>query len=313
MSMNLETITPKEYLTRKGVAFRESGKELITHCLFNGCDSDSRANEAHLYFDAETGQYECKKCGEKGNLVTLAKHFGDGISEIALNPITPTQNPRKSTKFDAELVETCHLALPAHIRQYLNARGISDAVIDAHKLGWGKFYGKQWITIPIKDIYGNYAFFKLRQDPAYGNDKITYPRGAEAQLYSWENLGNPGDQLVICEGEMDCLLLLTKGINAITSTHGAGTFRKEWAEKVGKGRKIYICFDNDEAGKKGAERVAKMVENGGTETYIITLPQEVEEHGDITDYLVKLNGNPDDLFGKYAKEYPEKIDTSQFK
>ena len=112
--MELQTITIKEYLTRKGIAFRESGKEIITHCVFNGCDRDSRSGEAHLYFDAETGQYECKKCGEKGNLVTLAKHFGDGINEIALTPHNST-NPRKSTKFDAELVEACHSALPAHI------------------------------------------------------------------------------------------------------------------------------------------------------------------------------------------------------
>ena len=311
--MQLQTIIPKEYLTRKGVAFRESGKELIAHCLFNGCDKDSRGNEAHLYFDAETGQYECKKCGEKGNIVTLAKHFGDGISEIALNPITPTQNPRKSTKFDAELVETCHLALPANIRQYLNARGVSDAVIDVHKLGWGKFYGKNWITIPIQDIYGAFRFFKLRQDPNAGDDKITYPKGVEAQIYGWETLTNLNNPLIICEGELDRLALLSKNIPAITSTHGAMTFKQEWCEKVGKGRKIYVCFDNDDAGKKGAEKVAKMMENGGNETYIIALPQEVGEGGDITDYLVKLNGNPDDLFGKYAKEYPERIDTSQFK
>src|SRR3989344_2851939 len=179
--MELQTITIKEYLTRKGIAFRESGKELITHCLFNGCDKDSRVNEAHLYFDAETGQYECKKCGEKGNLVTLTKHFGDGIQEIALNPKPPALNPRKSTKFDAELVETCHLALPANIRQYLNARGISDAVIDEHKLGWGNFYGKWWIVFPIKNKEGQFIFLKLKRDPndSSNTDKgKTYPIGA---------------------------------------------------------------------------------------------------------------------------------------
>jgi hypothetical protein len=309
----LQTITIKEYLTRKNINFRESGKELITHCLFNGCDNDSRANEAHLYFDAETGQYECKKCGEKGNLVTLAKHFGDGIQEIALNPRISTKEPPSGTKFDAELVETCHQALPSHIRQYLNARGITDAVIDAHKLGWGRFYNKWWITIPIPDVYGAFQFFKLRQDPNAGDDKITYPKGVEAQIYGWDLLPNTTEKIVICEGELDRLALLSKNIPAITSTHGAMTFKQEWCEKIGKGRKIYICYDNDDAGKKGAEKVAKMVENGGNETYIITLPQEVGEGGDITDYLVKLNGNPDDLFGKYAKAYPEKIDTSQFK
>jgi len=310
--MELQTITIKEYLTRKGIAFRESGKEIITHCLFNGCDKDSRGNEAHLYFDVETGQYECKKCGEKGNLVTLAKHFGDGIQEIAVNPITP-HNSSKSTRFDAELVETCHLALPAHIRQYLNARGVSDAIIDAHKLGWGKFYGKNWITIPIKDIYGAFQFFKLRRDPNAGDEKITYPKGVEAQIYGWEMLTDANNPLVICEGELDRLALLSKNIPAITSTHGAMTFKQEWCEKLGKGRKIYICYDNDDAGKKGAEKTAKLLGTTGNEIFIVSLPQEVGDGGDITDYLVKLNGNPDDLFGKYAKEYPEKIDTSQFK
>ncbi len=299
--MNLTNITIKDYLSQKGITFRESGRELITKCLFNDCDRDSKGDEAHLYFSIETGQYDCKKCGEKGNLLTLAKHFGD---------TGPKQ--RKTTDFNAELIEKCHLALPPHIREYLHKRGLTDAVIDEYKLGYGQFYRKPWITIPIKDIYGNYSFFKLRQDPAFGDDKITYPKGAEAQLYDWENLTKPNLSLVICEGEMDRLLLLSKGVPAITSTHGAMTFKDEWGEKVGKDRKVYICYDKDEAGKKGSERVAKMMENGGCETYVITLPEEVGEHGDITDYFMKLGGSVDDLFGKYAKPYPERIDTSQF-
>lgn len=301
--MNLANITIKEYLTKKGISFRESGNEIITKCLFNNCDNDSRDNEAHLYFSAETGQYDCKKCGEKGNLVTLAKHFGDTVPK-----------PRTTNTFNAELVEKCHLALPSHIREYLHKRGLTDTVIDEYKLGYGQFYRKPWITIPIKDIYGNYSFFKLRQDPAFGNDKITYPKGAEAQLYDWEMLAktDTDKQLVISEGELDRLLLLSKGVQAITSTHGAMTFKDEWVEEIKKDKKIYVCFDNDDTGKKGAERVAKIVENSGCETYIITLPEEVGEHGDVTDYFVKLGGSVDDLFGKYAKPYPERIDTTQF-
>src|ERR1035437_2840761 len=299
--MNLKTITIKEYLTQKGIPVRESGGELITKCLFNECDRDSKGDEAHLYFSIETGQYDCKKCGEKGNILSLAKHLGDAV-----------QKTRTTTPFDMELVEKCHVALPPSIREYLHKRGLTDAVIDAYKLGYGQFYRKQWITIPIKDIYGNYSFFKLRQDPTFGNDKITYPKGAEAQLYDWETLANPSNPLVICEGELDRLLLVSKNVSAITSTHGAMTFKDEWSEKVGKSRKVYICFDTDEAGQKGAVRVAKMLENVGCETYITTLPKEVGEHGDITDYFIKLNGSVEDLFGKYAKEYPERIDTSKF-
>ncbi len=301
--MNLSDITIREYLTQKSITFRECGRELITKCLFNDCDRESRGGEAHLYFNAETGQYDCKKCGEKGNLITLAKHLGD------VGPKT-----RKINTFNTELVEKCHLALPFHIREYLHKRGLSDAVINEYKLGYGQFYRKPWITIPIKDIYGNYSFFKLRQDPAFGNDKITYPKGAEAQVYGWDILSNIDNdkQLIISEGEMDRLLLLSRGMLAITSTHGAMTFKEEWVGKIPKNTRVYICFDNDEAGKKGSERVAKMVENSGYETHIITLPEEVGEAGDITDYFIKTNGSIDDLFHKYAKPYPERIDTSQF-
>lgn len=313
MNRNFETIPAKQYLTSKGIQFRENGKELVVRCLFNDCDKDSKGAEAHFYINAETGQYECKKCGERGNLITLAKHLGDGLSDIALNSELSARVSKRKAVFDARSVDEAVMALPDRIRAYLKNRGLSDGVIDLHKLGFGKFYGKNWITIPIKDIYGEYRFFKLRQDPSEGNDKITYPKGAEAQIYDWESLNDDDDKVVICEGELDRLALLFRNINAVTSTHGAMTFKEDWCDKFDKQKKIYICYDNDEAGRKGAERVAKMLHNGKREIHIITLPQEVGDGGDITDYLTKLNGDPDDLFAKYAKPYPEKIDTSKFK
>ncbi len=307
--MQLQTITMKEYLIRKDITFREFNGELIIHCVFNGCDDDSVGKEAHLYISAATGQYHCKKCGARGNIFTLAKHFGDGVEEIALNPRMSKIKPPRVAKFDAGLVETCHRALPANIGRYLNDRGITDAIISAYKLGWGKFYGRWWITIPIKDAEGNHTFLKLRRDPedtTNPNKYKCYPVGSKATIFGWDILRGNEDRIVICEGEFDCMLLIARGVPAITSTAGVGTFKEEWVERIGKGRKIYICFDvNDktDAGKKGAESVAKMLENTGNEIFIITLPDEVGEGGDITDYLVKLNGNPDDLFGKYAKRF----------
>lgn len=304
--MEFPTITIKEYLTQKGIGFRESGKEIVARCPFADCDNDSRDNEAHWYVNPETSQYDCKKCGAQGNLKTLMKHFGDNAPQ-------DTPRTRTAPTFDADIVEKCHEALPPHIREYLRKRGLTDAVIDANKLGYGQFYRKPWITIPIKDIYGNYAFFKLRQDPAFGDDKITYPKGAEAQLYDWQTLENAGGSLVICEGELDRLALVSKGITAVTGTHGAGTFKENWVEPVRKCGKVYICFDLDDAGRKGAERVAKMLEAAGADQInVITLPPELGEHGDITDYFAKHGGTVEDLFGKYAKPYPERIETSRF-
>lgn len=304
--MNSQDTTVREYLAQKGIEFRESAGELVAKCVFADCDQDSRGTEAHWYINPETSQYDCKKCGSQGNLKTLMAHFGDDVSRDELPP-------KKVPTFDAGLVEKHHQALPSHIREYLRKRGLTDAVIDTYKLGYGQFYRKQWITIPVKDVYGNYAFFKLRQDPSMGNDKITYPKGAEAQIYDWQTLDKPTEAIIICEGELDCLALASSGITAVTSTHGAMTFKESWVKHIQKHDKVYVCFDLDDAGRKGAERVARMVENGGlSEIKIITLPPELGEHGDVTDYFVKIGGTTEDLFGKYSKPYPEKIDTTQF-
>ena len=123
----------KEYLSQKGISYRESGKELIAKCIFSNCDSNSRENEGHLYFDIDTSQYQCKKCDAKGNIITLQKHFVDVIEKEKkknIKSITPT------------MVEKIHEALPIEIIEYLHARGISDEIIKSQKLGYMNQYGK---------------------------------------------------------------------------------------------------------------------------------------------------------------------------
>lgn len=319
--MNVPTITIKEYLTRRGISFREANGECITRCLFNDCDQDSRPNEAHLYFSSETGQYDCKKCGAQGNIITLAKHLGDTIQDIAINPRKPvTKTSENLRKFRPASVEELHQALPDRIRGYLNARGLTDAVISDYKLGWGQFYGKWWITIPIRDKEGRYSFFKLRQDPedTSSPDKYKfYPSGSNATIFGWDMLEGNKDSIVICEGEFDCMLLNAQGVPAITSTAGAMTFKEEWIEKLKNLKKIYLCFDKDDAGEKGVQRLAPLLEKILPKAAIfkINLPERMIGGKDVTDYFTKYNGTPDELIYKCSQEIAGKqpIDTSKFK
>lgn len=290
-----ETITIREYLERKGIPFKEANGELISQCVFCGKDK-------HLYFSAETGQYDCKVCGEKGNLVTLARHLGDNLADIRLDkPSMPPEKPK--AYFDTTLVDKCSAVLPQEIRQYLNYRGITDEMIEKKKLGWGYFYGKNWITIPIKNFSGNYTHFKLRENPLEkeGDAKyMFYPAGNPATLYGYETLQG-STKVVLCEGEFDQMILEGNKIAAATSTAGAGTFKREWLEFFHGCQEIHVCFDLDEAGKKGASRVIQELSVvSGAKIHMITLPSELGEGGDITDYFAK-GYTAEDLFAQYSE------------
>src|SRR5436309_10955920 len=157
----------------------------------------------------------------------------------------------------AALAANYHKALPGRIRQYLNNRGITDLLIDCHLLGWN---GNR-ITIPIFNREGEVAFFKFARDP---EDKVPGPKmlaspGSYVELYGWEEVLKSPSQIIICEGEFDRLVLEVQGFIAVTSTGGAAVFRREWAAEFQTIPSVYVCYDLDEAGTRGAERVASLI------------------------------------------------------
>jgi DNA primase len=203
-----------------------------------------------------------------------------------------------TTLFD--LATQYHRALPGRLRAYLNNRGIGDPVIDRHLLGWNGWR----ITIPIFDREGSLAFFKFARDPddPRASPKMLASPGSRVELYDWAEVLAGPQAIVICEGEFDRLVLETQGIPAVTSTGGAGTFRPEWAKEFGSIPDVYICFDRDEAGRRGARRVAALIPHAK----IVELPEEVGEGGDVTDFFVGLGLSHEDFAGllKEAKPSP---------
>jgi DNA primase len=191
-----------------------------------------------------------------------------------------------------------HDALPMRIREYLNHRGIRDAVIDAHLLGWD---GRR-ITIPIFNREGQLSFFKRAKDPddQTPGPKMLTPAGGSAELYGWERLRGEPPRIVICEGEFDRLVLEGQGIAAVTSTGGAGVFRRDWAGVFRSIPEVFICFDRDDAGRMGALRVASLIAHAR----LVELPEAVGEGGDVTDFFVRLGKAHDDFDALLALAAP---------
>lgn len=169
--------------------------------------------------------------------------------------------------------------IPPKIIEWLHARGISDAVIQSHNMGWTDTH----ISIPICDLEGKFLFNKYRRDPFSEEEgpKYKYDYGTTAQLFN-AHLLNRSSCVHIVEGEMDALALESKGYVAVSTTGGAGTWKDEWTELLA-GKEIFICYDNDEAGVKGAVKLLTKMPGK-----LVLIPRE-KKIKDITDYLVQEN------------------------
>jgi len=131
-------------------------------------------------------------------------------------------------------------------------------------------YGEQ-IAFPIKDINGKFLFNKYR-NLAEGQPKFVYDPGNSAQLYNSEAIKD-SEYVFIFEGEPDVWKAGEDGIPAVCSTSGAGTFEKSWVELL-VGKKVIICYDNDQPGVLGAEKVAEIIPG----SLILKLPLGVKDY-----------------------------------
>ncbi len=304
----LKQINPVEFYKEYGLDITKKGNH---KCCLPGHDDKTPS----LSINLQNGLFNCFGCSRSGNMIQwhIQHHsveIKEALKQIAEKfNITSTEakhkrkrEVNKEAEIDlTELVEKCHQDLPGEIRTYLNNRGIPETLIKKYKLGWGKLYGKHWITIPIKSKSGGYSLLKLRRPPSEeGTDTPkmkVYPVSAKHELFDHETL-EKSDWVVICEGEMDKLVLEAHGIPAITFTGGAGTFKTEWKEYIAelvqakKLTKITVLYDNDEPGKKGAEKAVQvLLEIKGLRVHKIDLPEMQNGHKDVTDYLVHEKGD----------------------
>ncbi len=195
------------------------------------------------------------------------------------------------------LIGEYHQALSPEVRQYLNARGIADAIIDKRKIGQGKFVVKEWITVPIDDANGETVQVVLRRVPNAPETQLRYmnPKESKAALFGADLLQGDPDTIMCCEGVFDALAAASHGICAISGTTGVATFPEEWFEyvlKTPKKRKFIVCFDRDDAGAKGAQTLlfkASQIRSD-LELYNIHLP-DLGAGKDLTDFFLQCTAS----------------------
>lgn len=112
------------------------------------------------------------------------------------------------------------------------------------------------LTIPVMDKEENTLFRKYRKEPwdTTNSPKYLYEKGGTISLYG-VHFPSRSNRLLVTEGELDTMALLTCGYDAVSSTGGTLSWQSSWVLD----RVPTILLDNDEAGIKGAIRTALMV------------------------------------------------------
>lgn len=156
-------------------------------------------------------------------------------------------------------------------QEYLDSHGITEESVRQFEIT----SDPDFLHIPIKDEYGNNIFIKSRNlDYPNSEPKYKNSQGSHATLFNLHAVKD-SPNIVLCEGEIDCIRLIQEGIPSVSSTGGASTFLPEWADYF-TDKTVWICLDSDEAGITGTKKILEHIPHAK----VVTLPEK-----DICEFL----------------------------
>lgn len=152
---------------------------------------------------------------------------------------------------------------------WLLARGLSLKTIIRFRLG----HDGSRFTIPLFNDRDELITFRFRRDDAIATSYFEPRDGQEHEIPKYAGLpGRNGlylfadwlltpdmEYVVVCEGELDCVLLWQEGIPAVSPTNGAGQLKHvaRLLERYPDIKKLWIASDQDDPGYEGAKELIR--------------------------------------------------------
>lgn len=259
----------------------ERSQNFITICPFHHDDRPS------LSIDLDRGLWLCFACGEKGGLNSLARRLDKNINEgqVLLATIEraveqgfeePPDFTEKAVNLHNEAIN--HRAMP--IVQYLLQRQYSLKAFQYFQLGWDS--AGQRISMPYYDDDKVIAIKYRGLDGRKTNET-----GSKRWLYNVNDLRLGKPTAIICEGESDVHAVWTHLTNlgkhdmvSVVGMPGAAASRSNWelyALEFLWCEKVFVAYDADTAGDKGAEIVLDVL-GSKSERLRPTLGNDMTDH-----------------------------------
>ena len=162
---------------------------------------------------------------------------------------------------------------------YLEGRGISEDVARQFSLGTivdpanGHEMHEGWLSIPYLTVLGHCVGFKFRRlddgKPKYGS-----PLGQKSHLYNVADITLDVPSIVICEGELDAIVLSGMCNIPAVGVPGVTAWKPHFPRLFTGFDTVYIVGDNDvkEDGSNPGAEFARRVAGELTNGQIVQLP-----------------------------------------
>ncbi len=226
---------------------------------------------------------------ERGLTKQTITHFGLGYAPPGWNLLT---DHLKSLGYSEHELVLADLA----------KRGRNNSVYDAFR---------NRVIYPIIDLRGNVVAFGARvtddSKPKYLNtsDTPVYKKGNGVFALNFAK-NSSEKKLVLVEGYMDVIALHQAGITNAVACLGTA-FTTEQANLLSRyADEIYICYDNDGAGKKATARALSVLDKTGLRIKVVTM-----EGGKDADEIIRKYGKERflSLLGKSGNEIEYKLNS----
>lgn len=317
----------KEYADENLIHDRKNRK--LYACPY--CDSGhgtSNNSDGAFSVDMKTYRFKCFSCNRTGDLFDLigqVEKIGNFTDQVNRAVSLYGTEPAETVQYDqishgnihTGMTEEQKEVVKEYIRQcrnnsdkteYFHQRGLSDSIVQRFSLGYDE--QNRMITIP----YGTGTYYITRNvdEKAYRKPPTetygTEPVFNQSALYNAENL-----PVFVCEGAMDALSVMSAGGVAVAT---GGTSHGNLLQAINEKRpdtKLIICYDNDEAGRKGSEKLSQDLTELNIPHVIASYPadtacKDVNDllREDVQDYLSQTGKTA------YAGEQISHVKTEKF-
>lgn len=252
------------------------------------CENPGESTTPSGSFNFEEGVFSCfSQCGGMSipTLVQMMKQDGDFGATTKERKPSPAPSaapdglpsPARIDGFTERLLVNAE-----RLSLLRNKRGLTTKTIRQFRIGWDGYR----YTIPVYDEDGEVVNVR-RYDPlaAVAKDKmISWKKGLGARRLYGVDILDESETVILVEGEMDKIIGRQYGLPTMTHTGGATSWDNRWNGKL-QGKKVFICYDCDESGRRGAKKVALALKTFAREVHIINLPLTAKG-ADLTDYFV---------------------------